>query len=976
MKKFLIIALSFLCLRTFAQEVPPESEFVTIETAHFFVISDKKQENIGQFVAKKLELAYKALDPYFAQKPKKTTVIVNDKTDIANGYATRIPYPHIMIYPVLPTATESLADYGDWAFELLAHEYTHILTFEGARGFVRYLRPIFGSVITPNALMPRWWKEGVAVQMETQLSTGGRLRSSYQDAILRSFVLVDSLKAFKIYEINEFLPSWPEGQRPYMFGALMWSQMVHEGGGKVIKTLHDKQAGRVPFFINSPFEELLGMSYENFFEDTLYVIEELALKQIDIIKQVPETTNVPIGIKAQYSTSPATSPDGKYLAAISVSIDDERTVQLFEKNSKGNFILLDASQIEDSKVVDDIYHETDDENVNDGPPGGSVQKVSWFPDSIRLLYDKVDAVNPSQSYSDLYIYDIKNKTTQKLTTGLRAREGSVSDDSTEVVFVKLGAFSTALGVLDLKTNQSSILWEANLQDRISSPLFLSAENILFSLRKTTGEENLWVFNRTTKSLKSFLPQYPLARFPYKQGNTLYFTSTKNGISNIFSYDLNAKSETSVSPLTHTYTAFQSFAIDPSTKDIYATKITHKGPQIHFLSLNDYEKTPENLPSIGSLLGSRYPAPKKVANSNQQVEDFPTKNYSPWSYLWPQYWIPFLTTSSTDNRFLLQAQTGGHDPLKRHNYDLLINYDSATQKTSVEGTYLNRSYNWGWGGTYNQNTTYFVTSNNRATYTTKSVFTLPNIWAMNEDSVLQLSIKDITAQTSTSEYLRKGIGLLYIYKNFSQALALVSPKEGSSIYVGVNQYLKNDQAIEQTQYLLGSNVYFSKYLPENHAFQAKFDLLYSPNKISPIVGASTSSVLLQQDPYTPSYLMRGYNTGHFIGETLINPKFEYRFPMREINKGHSTDPFYLRRLHGALIADGIFLEGRAYKTLESKFVPVSTNQNFWNLGVEFRFDLNLAYQLPLTTIIGIYNPLGGSFSGTSSVSTSFQISSIF
>lgn len=123
-------------------------------------------------------------------------------------------------------------------------------------------------------------------------------------------------------------------------------------------------------------------------------------------------------------------------------------------------------------------------------------------------------------------------------------------------------------------------------------------------------------------------------------------------------------------------------------------------------------------------------------------------------------------------------------------------------------------------------------------------------------------------------------------------------------------------------------------------------------------------------------MRGYNTGHFVGETIINPKFEYRFPIRDINKGHSTDPFYLRRLHGAVIADGIFLEGKAYKTEESRFDSISTNQSFWNVGFEFRFDLNLAYQLPLTTIIGIYNPLGGAFSGSSSVSTSFQLASIF
>lgn len=976
MKKNLLIILICSVLRTFAQEVPPSTDFASIETAHFYVIFDKNEEALGKLVAKKLELAYKTLDPYFSQKPSKTTVIINDKTDIANGFATRIPYPHIMIYPVLPTATESLAEYGDWIFELLVHEYTHILTFEGSRGFIKYLRPIFGSVIAPNALLPRWWKEGVAVQMETQLSNGGRLRSSYQDAILRAFVLEDTLKNFKIYEINELLPSWPEGQRPYMFGALIWSQIVREKGTSAIKILHDRQAGRVPFFINAPFEELLGSDYEKFFEDTLEHIEDLVLKQIDVVKQIPETTNIPLGINAQYSLSPAVSPDGKYLAIISISIDDERNVQILEKNKKNNFIFFESAQLEDTDVVDDIYRTTEDDenkqNRHDGPPGGSIQKVSWFPDSTRILYDKVDSISPTQAYSDLYIYDVKNKTTEKLTQGLRAREGSVSANGEEIVFVKIAPFATQLGLLDLKSKNSSILWSAPSQERISYPLFISENEILFSLRKTSGEENLWIFNKTTKTMKSFLPQYPQARFPIKSGSLVYFTSTKNGIRNIYVHNL-ATGKTS--PSTHAYASFSSFAVDPTTKDLYATKMTHKGPQIHYVSSNDHEKTPESLPSVNSLLGERYPLPKKADSRSTEEIPEPT-DYSPWGYLWPQYWIPFLATSSTDNRFIFQAQTGGYDPLKRHHYDLLINYDSATQKTSLEGNYLNRSYDWGWGASYNQFTTYFVNANNKVTYTAKSAIIMPNTWHMNPNSSLQISVKDLIAQTATTEYLRQGMGLLFLFKDFSQPLALVSPRKGKSFYVGVNQYFKGAEYIEQTQYLAGSNFYFSKWLPENHAFLAKFDLLYSPHKISPIVGTSTSSLLLQQDPFTPNYLMRGYFTGHFIGETLINPKFEYRFPMREINKGHATDPFYLRRLHGALIADGVLLEGRAYKTMESKFEAVSTNQSFWSLGLELRFDLNLAYQLPLTTIIGIYNPLGGSYAGSSSVSTSFQISSIF
>ncbi|WP_374032016.1 hypothetical protein [Bdellovibrio bacteriovorus] len=198
-------------------EVPPQLKWKTLKTAHFEVIFNAEQQDLGYLYAEKLEKAYSELRSYFHSRPDKTIVIINDKTDVTNGYATRIPYPHIMAYPVLPGPEESLSDTGDWAFELLAHEYTHILTFEPANGIMKPLRAVFGTIIAPNILMPQWWKEGVAVEMETRLSDHGRLRSHYQDATVRAMVDAKTLRDFDIAEANENIYTWPQGARPYLF---------------------------------------------------------------------------------------------------------------------------------------------------------------------------------------------------------------------------------------------------------------------------------------------------------------------------------------------------------------------------------------------------------------------------------------------------------------------------------------------------------------------------------------------------------------------------------------------------------------------------------------------------------------------------------------------------------------------------------------------------------------------------------------
>ena len=454
---------------------------------------------------------------------------------------------------------------------------------------------------------------------------------------------------------------------------------------------------------------------------------------------------------------------------------------------------------------------------------------------------------------------------------------------------------------------------------------------------------------------------------------MYFSSTKNGIRNIY---VNNLKDGSTQAVTHIYTGSFSYALDPLTRDMYYTKLTGKGPQVLFSSHADLTKTPSELPKINKLYASQFPDKPKNTPTTETRGNYPVRDYSPYSYLWPQYWIPFVATSSNDNRFLLQAQTSGFDPLKKHMYSLDLIFDSATGKTSIDGTYLNQIYPTKFGFIYNEYTTYFVYASNAATYSTRSVFAQPSVWHMNKNMNLQIAAKQISTRTQSTNINREGASFLFSYTDIETTSALSSPFEGQSYYLGMNQYFKNADNVQQTQFLLGTSQYWPDWLVENHVVYFKLDALYSSDRIHPIVGAVTNSLLLQQDPLNPYFLMRGYLQGQFVGETLINPKLEYRFPMREINRGNSTHPIYLKRLHGAFVTDGVFLDGRAFHQKDNRFVTVSTNQSFWNFGFEFRFDMNLAYQMPLTAIVGIYNPLSGSYAATSSATTHFQIGTFF
>ena len=128
-----------------------------IHTKHFDVVVNAQQLDLGRYYARAAETAYSELSTVFDTMTDRVVLVVNDTTDVSNGYATRIPYPHIMAYSVQTGEHDWLSENGDWPSLLITHELTHISQFEPATGFYKVLRPIFGEIIAPNLLMPTWW---------------------------------------------------------------------------------------------------------------------------------------------------------------------------------------------------------------------------------------------------------------------------------------------------------------------------------------------------------------------------------------------------------------------------------------------------------------------------------------------------------------------------------------------------------------------------------------------------------------------------------------------------------------------------------------------------------------------------------------------------------------------------------------------------------------------------------------------------
>src|SRR6267143_7183288 len=165
-----------------AAALDPRFVWETLETPHFQVHYHQGMYRYAQKMARAAELSHERLLPLLDHSPsERTQIVVQDDTDFANGNATPLLYDLIHAYAAPPDSRSTLADFDDNAYELIAHEYTHILHLDTVLGLPEAVNDIFGKLWIPNGVQPLWFIEGIATFAESEVSSAGRVRASEED---------------------------------------------------------------------------------------------------------------------------------------------------------------------------------------------------------------------------------------------------------------------------------------------------------------------------------------------------------------------------------------------------------------------------------------------------------------------------------------------------------------------------------------------------------------------------------------------------------------------------------------------------------------------------------------------------------------------------------------------------------------------------------------------------------------------------
>ncbi len=608
--------------------VPLNGDWRFLQTAHFKVYYQPGQDQYAQKVANKAENVHATLVGFLKWLPYgHTNIIVADHTDIVNDYATPLPKRTIIIYPAQNVGDRN--NFGDWLYEVLVHEYTHVLQMDMQSGIPAGFNSIFGRVFLPNIFQPLNQIEGLAVYSETRYSDFGRNSSALTEGMLRSAVAESCWVPLDRAGVAS--PHWPR-DASYIYGGKFYEYLANNYGQKKLALYQRKHSNLViPWMQNMPAKSVFGKSFPALWQDWENASYREYGRQIDSIKKGGLTEAKLISTDGFDKSELISSPDGKYLSYI-------------DQNShrRSNLTLYD---------VESGKHRT----VEQGIFLGSMQFSS---DGRYLAYGKMEYSGAGENLNgDIYIYDMDSRKTKRITHGLRARDPAFSRDGKMLYFVASKMDQNALAVIDIQTGQVEYLTEFDENQLFSHPAVSpDGGKIALSVWQDGGYQDIYIYDIAKKEWQALMADKAQEITPAwsEDGGYLYFASDRSGVWNIFRYELQ-------SGLMNRITNVIGGAFNPavSGNDLYFLNLGSKGYDLATTKTSDFIYF-ENEPYIDTTV---------FAETATDTVNYPSVKYRPFKTMLPFFWFPMSIEDEKGNGLGLAFM--GADDLMTKSYTAMI-----------------------------------------------------------------------------------------------------------------------------------------------------------------------------------------------------------------------------------------------------------------------------------------------------------------
>jgi hypothetical protein len=935
-------------------QLVPNDRWYTIETDHFRVHFAKGLEGEGKRAAVNAERAWAELATELKAPSGRVDLVIADNIDYVNGYASSFPSNRVVVFAHPPIDAPELRNYDDWSRLVITHELTHIFHLDRADGLWRFGRDIFGRhpALFPNAYLPSWIVEGLAVYYESRITGAGRLEGSEHYMIARAAAEVKRVPG--IGEWSRATSRFPGGESVYSYGSLLLDYLARTRGPEKIPQFVDRTSRVIwPLSLNAKAKGVFGISFENAWRDWRDSLQRVS-KHSDPLPWWRELTH-----------------DGRY-------VTNPRWV--------GDSALLYTAS--NGKETAGAYRVTLDGRVTRVARRNGLEPNVPMPDG-SIYFTQPDYIDAFHYRNDLYVE--RNGQATQLTHGARVTQIDVSRRG-EVVAVQSVPGTTRLVLISSDGTAITPLTAATYDVQWAEPRWSTIGNQISAVRIVKGgnSELVLLDGKTGAFMQLLVSEAAIISSPSwrPDGNRLVYTSTRTGVPQAYTVLTGASQD--FAPLTSTSTGFFSPEIAPNSRWLAGLDFRYDGYHLGF----------GESPSPGYAIAGTGVVHERASCTNcsirpgikapLSIENVPRAHrYSPWRSLAPTYWEPAIG-GSTGNGTTIGAATSGYDIIGRHSF-----YAQAMYNTKFHDAEGYAAYRYaGLGQPYidfsvEQTRDHFnlFGGNVKVGDLSRRVrlaginatFSRPRARTFASFSIGgDIQSRDYSSDPDSllpkipSEVLSNGsfpsIFASASWNNTKRPFLSISREDGVAISATVRDRWRRGEVTNSSKSVLGvGTAYKSLDLPgfAHHVLAIRGAGGYAEsNGISTFsVGGVSSGSLdvvtgISIGGERRNFPVRGFSASSEQGARALGGTAEYRFPIAAPSRRVPFIPVLFDRISGAAFADA----GRAYCPSSSGVTVICRPgiESPWlaSVGGEMDFDTAVQYDVPVRFRLGIARPVSG------------------
>jgi hypothetical protein len=827
----------------------PNLRWRTLHSDHFAVhFSDARREE-ARLVAAIAEKLYPRVTGQLGWEPRSAThILLLDSLDLANGFATPLPFNYSGIFLTPPDDGELLQN-REWLEMVLVHELTHIVHIDKARGMPLALRNVFGRLWPsfPNAIQPTWIIEGLAVFSESDASLSyGRLGNTHFDGMMRAEV-ARGLRS--LAEINADGRGFPLN-RNYLYGGYFFAFLRERYSDAAIIEFVNSYSGKLFWFpVDSNPESATGKTMTELWEEYHDWLQGRFAPKSDTASHEGE-------ILARHWTvfSPVLSPNG-----------DRWYIQ-------GNgYTLPDLMrQARDGKAS--TVRETE----------GETRAIAFGADSVLL--SQLEVCDNYNIYYDLYRVDARGSR-KRLTECSRNRFAAPLDDG-RIVAVRLLGVTAEVVLLDAAGKTLRTLYRAAPAESIVG---LAAKQDVVVISTLRGGQ--WSLVDVGGGQPVVLLSDSSIKHSPRFGassDQIFFIADYGKVYNVWSLNRGARSLQRWTQATNGVREMSA----PVDGEILLVTIEADGD-----ALRSYRLPAEPLERRASAVATPGEARAEMPFAGEDVP------YSPWSSLRPHAWVPILDLA--DGMFAVGAAVFGMDALGLHQYYVAPLYEVTQNELLGAVEYL---YDYRHGFSASRTMTVKATNSDETEirrYRIKEDVQWVSTWrhlALNRRFYWGLGAavdqeKDYEVDGATTPLVRQRVAALVAgVDTRRQQYLSEGPSQGQwlRLFVETSQKLKADY---------DGNVVradWRAHLPISRSvLSLRWNEGYGTSSAQPfeLGGSKSDEYILLPRLNERSFALRGYTSGEasLIGHRSRVVTAEWRVPLADLDRHAMTPPAGINRL---------------------------------------------------------------------------------